>query len=160
MSGKGTQCELLKESYGLVHLSTGDMLRAAVVEGTPVGLDAKAYMERGDLVPDKVIIGIVRDCLALSDCIEKGWLLDGFPRIEAQALALREAGVEPFLQVPGSMLVERVVGRRCPAPYTIPERPSRVPCQSSMRFLPQHPPLLTHRHAHFTRPGCRDCGSG
>jgi len=115
-SGKGTQCELLKERYGVVHLSTGDMLRAAVAEGTPVGLKAKGYMDRGELVPDGVIIGVVKDRLAQKDCQQDGWLLDGFPRTEAQAVALKEAGVEPdtvlFLRVPDAMLVERVVGRR------------------------------------------------
>ena len=79
-SGKGTQCELLKETYGVVHLSTGDILRAAVKEGTPLGTQAKGYMDRGELVPDEVIIGVVKDRLAEPDCLEKGWLLDGFPR--------------------------------------------------------------------------------
>ncbi len=115
-SGKGTQCELLKEEYGVVHLSTGDMLRAAVAQGTEVGLAAKGYMESGKLVPDEVIIGIVKDRLAESDCKQSGWLLDGFPRTEAQALALKAAGIEPtsvlYLDVPDEMLIERVVGRR------------------------------------------------
>merc|ERR1719182_1304040 len=115
-SGKGTQCELLKEEYGVVHLSTGDMLREAVAQGTEVGTAAKGYMERGELVPDEVIIGIVKDRLAESDCKENGWLLDGFPRTEAQAIALEKAGILPkkvlFLQVPDEMLIERVVGRR------------------------------------------------
>jgi len=115
-SGKGTQCELLKEEYGVVHLSTGDMLRAAVKAGTPVGEQAKGYMDRGELVPDDVIIGIVKDRLAESDCEQTGWLLDGFPRTEAQAKALAAAGITPtkvlYLQVPDEMLVERVVGRR------------------------------------------------
>ena len=115
-SGKGTQCEMLKETYGVIHLSTGDMLRAAVADKTAVGMQAKGYMERGELVPDEVIIGIVKDRLAESDCIEKGWLLDGFPRTEAQAKALETAGIVPnkvlFLNVPDEMLIERVVGRR------------------------------------------------
>jgi adenylate kinase len=115
-SGKGTQCELLKETYGVVHLSTGDMLRAAVADKTEVGMEAKGFMERGELVPDEVIIGIVKDRLAESDCKENGWLLDGFPRTEAQAKALESAGITPnkvlFLNVPDEMLIERVVGRR------------------------------------------------
>lgn len=115
-SGKGTQCEMLTEKYGVVHLSTGDMLRAAVAEGTEVGLKAKSYMESGQLVPDDVIIGIVKDRLAQEDCEKCGWLLDGFPRTEEQAKALRSAGIEPnsvvFLDVPDAMLIERVVGRR------------------------------------------------
>lgn len=115
-SGKGTQCEMLKEEYGVVHLSTGDMLRAAVAAKTEVGLAAKGFMENGELVPDEVIIGIVKDRLAESDCEESGWLLDGFPRTEAQAIALENAGIKPnnvlFLNVPDEMLIERVVGRR------------------------------------------------
>lgn len=115
-SGKGTQCELIKETYGVVHLSTGDMLRAAVAAKTEVGLEAKGFMESGQLVPDSVMIGIILDRLAQDDCVEKGWLLDGFPRTEEQAQALEAAGIKPdkvlFLEVPDEMLIERVVGRR------------------------------------------------
>ncbi|KAL3792397.1 hypothetical protein ACHAWO_000978 [Cyclotella atomus] len=115
-SGKGTQCELIKEKYGVVHLSTGDMLRAAVAAGTEVGKMAKDFMDAGKLVPDEVIIGVVKDRLEESDCVECGWLLDGFPRTPAQAEALASAGVTAdcfiFLNVPDEVLVERVVGRR------------------------------------------------
>jgi adenylate kinase len=115
-SGKGTQCELIKEKYGVVHLSTGDMLRAAVAAGTEVGKQAKDFMDAGKLVPDEVIIGVVKDRLEEQDCIECGWLLDGFPRTPAQAEALASAGVTAdcfiFLNVPDEVLVERVVGRR------------------------------------------------
>lgn len=115
-SGKGTQCELIKEKYGVVHLSTGDMLRAAVAAGTDVGKQAKDFMDSGKLVPDEVIIGVVKDRLEESDCAESGWLLDGFPRTPAQAEALADAGVSAdcfiFLNVPDDVLVERVVGRR------------------------------------------------
>ncbi|GAB5035956.1 adenylate kinase [Nannochloropsis oceanica] len=115
-SGKGTQCELLKETYGVVHLSTGDILRAAVQEGTELGTKAKDFMDRGELVPDEVIIGVVKERLAAPDCEEKGWLLDGFPRTKTQADALKTLGVAPsafvLLNVPDEMLVERVVGRR------------------------------------------------
>lgn len=115
-SGKGTQCEMIKEKYGVVHLSTGDMLRAAVAAKTDVGILAKEYMDAGKLVPDEVIIGVVKDRLAQKDCIENGWLLDGFPRTPAQAAALSEAGISAdcflFLNVPDEVLVERVVGRR------------------------------------------------
>jgi len=115
-SGKGTQCEVIKEKFGVVHLSTGDMLRAAVAAGTEVGKLAKDYMDNGKLVPDDVIIGVVKDRLCASDCKDKGWLLDGFPRTQAQANALAEAGVSAdcflFLDVPDDVLVERVVGRR------------------------------------------------
>uniref|UniRef100_A0A7S2WR25 Adenylate kinase active site lid domain-containing protein n=1 Tax=Eucampia antarctica TaxID=49252 RepID=A0A7S2WR25_9STRA len=115
-SGKGTQCEMIKERYGVVHLSTGDMLRAAVADKTEVGILAQEYMDAGKLVPDEVIIGVVKDRLAQKDCVEKGWLLDGFPRTPAQAEALSEAGISAdcflFLNVPDEVLVERVVGRR------------------------------------------------
>ena len=84
-SGKGTQCEMISETYGVVHLSTGDMLRAAVQDGTPLGVTAKEFMDAGKLVPDELIIGIVTDRIAQDDCKCRGWLLDGFPRTKAQA---------------------------------------------------------------------------
>lgn len=115
-SGKGTQCEFIKAEYGCVHLSTGDMLRAAVKAGTPLGTEAKGHMDSGGLVPDQLIIDIIIARLAEADCMEKGWLLDGFPRTRAQADALSSAGLTPdaflLLDVPDEMLVERVVGRR------------------------------------------------
>lgn len=87
-SGKGTQCARLAESYGPAHVSTGDMLRAAVAEGTELGRRAGALMDAGDLVPDDVMIGIVAERLAKPDVLEHGFLLDGFPRTPAQAEAL------------------------------------------------------------------------
>ncbi|CAM9885661.1 unnamed protein product, partial [Hapterophycus canaliculatus] len=115
-SGKGTQCSMIKERYGVVHLSTGDMLREAVKNKTPVGTEAKGYMDEGKLVPDEVIIGIVKDRLNEEDCKTRGWLLDGFPRTRAQADALAAQGVEAdsflLLNVPDEMLIQRVVGRR------------------------------------------------
>lgn len=115
-SGKGTQCETIRETFGVVHLSTGDMLREAVAAGTEVGKRAKDFMDSGRLVPDEVIIGVVRERLEGEDCRSKGWLLDGFPRTQAQAKALEDAGVAAdcflFLDVPDEILVERVVGRR------------------------------------------------
>jgi chromosome segregation ATPase len=92
-SGKGTQCELIKQHFGVVHLSTGDMLRAAVSAGTDIGKTAKEYMDSGKLVPDEVIINVVKERLAAPDCLECGWLLDGFPRTLAQTKALEDAGV-------------------------------------------------------------------
>jgi adenylate kinase len=115
-SGKGTQCELIKKNYGVTHLSTGDMLRAAVAAGSDVGTKAKEFMDAGKLVPDEVIIGVVKDRLDEEDCKTNGWLLDGFPRTPAQAEALAAAGISAdcflFLNVPDEILVERVVGRR------------------------------------------------
>lgn len=115
-SGKGTQCEAIIEKYGLVHLSTGDILRKAVSDQTPVGLLAKQYMDSGRLVPDDVIISIVQERLQEDDCQNSGWLLDGFPRTKEQAKALADNGITAdifvFLQVPDEILIERVVGRR------------------------------------------------
>ena len=115
-SGKGTQCEYIKEAFGVVHLSTGDMLREAVQDGTALGKQAKKFMDAGKLVPDELVIGIVIDRLQQVDCQQKGWLLDGFPRTKAQADALRTAGMIPdcfvMLDVPEDILVQRVTGRR------------------------------------------------
>lgn len=115
-SGKGTQCELIQKKYGVVHLSTGDMLRAAVSAGSEVGKLAKEYMDSGKLVPDEVITGVVKDRLAEPDCQTSGWLLDGFPRTRNQADALAESNISAdcflFLNVPDEILVERVIGRR------------------------------------------------
>jgi len=115
-SGKGTQCELIKKDYGVVHISTGDLLRDAVAAGSDLGKQAKAYMDQGQLVPDDLIIGIVQDRLNEQDCKDRGWLLDGFPRSPGQADALNAAGVIPdiflVLDVPDEVLIERVTGRR------------------------------------------------
>jgi adenylate kinase len=89
-AGKGTQAVRLAEHYGAPHISTGDMFRAAVSEGTELGLAAKEIMDRGDLVTDDITIGIVRERLAKDDAVEHGFLLDGFPRTVAQAEALQE----------------------------------------------------------------------
>ena len=115
-AGKGTQCEQLKAKYNVVHLSTGDMLRAAVSDGTALGVQAKEFMDAGRLVPDDLIIGVVCERLAQEDCVSRGWLLDGFPRTAAQADALKAAGMAPdcfiLVDVPDDVLVERVTGRR------------------------------------------------
>ncbi|CEM14679.1 unnamed protein product [Vitrella brassicaformis CCMP3155] len=115
-SGKGTQCERLVERYGVVHLSTGDLLRAAVKDGTEVGLKAKEFMDGGMLVPDDLIIDLVKHRLMSPECRERGWLLDGFPRTAAQGEKLREYGIIPDcvvgLEVPDDDIVKRVVGRR------------------------------------------------
>jgi len=90
-SGKGTQCARLMESFGPVHVSTGDMLRAAVATGTEFGRQAEAIMEAGELVPDEIMNGIVAERLSADDVVERGVLLDGYPRTPAQAEALQEA---------------------------------------------------------------------
>jgi adenylate kinase len=86
-SGKGTQSKRLQDRHGLVHLSTGDMFREAIARQTPVGMKAKGFMDRGEYVPDSVVIDLIRDRLSAPDC-KKGFILDGFPRTEPQAEAL------------------------------------------------------------------------
>jgi adenylate kinase len=115
-SGKGTQCEKIIEEFKTPHLSTGDMLRAAVKAGSPLGKEAKAYMDAGKLVPDSLVINLVKEKLATPECTNGGWLLDGFPRTAEQAKALQQANINPdkviLLDVPDSALIERVTGRR------------------------------------------------
>ncbi len=118
-AGKGTQAKRLVESHQLVHLSTGDMLRAAVREGTDLGKKADEYMKQGALVPDEVVIGMVLERIQKPDCSD-GFMLDGFPRTRPQAealdAALEEAGVAldavVLIQVPDALIVERITGRR------------------------------------------------
>ncbi len=116
-SGKGTQCVRLVEHYGTVHVSTGDMLRAAVADGTSLGLRAKAIMDAGDLVPDDVMNGIVDERLAKPDVIAQGLLLDGFPRTPAQADALvgflgsRRLDLAINLDVPVGEVTTRMLAR-------------------------------------------------
>lgn len=137
-AGKGTQAEKIVETYGIPHISTGDMFRAAIKEGTPLGLQAKEYMDRGDLVPDEVTIGIVRERLSKDDC-QKGFLLDGFPRTVAQAEALENILAELtrsidyviYIQVDQDILMERLTGRRicknCGATYHLVFNPPANP---------------------------------
>ena len=91
-AGKGTQAEIISQKLNIPTISTGNILRAAVANGTPVGLKAKEYMDAGKLVPDDVIIGVISERLAESDC-QKGYILDGVPRTIAQAEALEKAGI-------------------------------------------------------------------
>lgn len=118
-AGKGTQAEQLSKQLSLVHISTGDMFRAAMAAGTPLGQEAKSYMDKGQLVPDEVTIGIVRDRLKEDDA-QNGFLLDGFPRTLPQAEALGEILKELDMKldavvnidVPDEDLVKRLSGRR------------------------------------------------
>jgi len=115
-AGKGTQCEKIKEKYGFVHVSTGDILRANVKEGTELGLKAKEYMDSGKLVPSELIVDLVKDRLKGDDIVAKGCLLDGFPRAQDQAQAMVDAGIPVnkfiVITVPDDTLVERGCGRR------------------------------------------------
>lgn len=118
-AGKGTQAEKLVADFPIPHISTGDMFRAAVKNGTELGKEAKKYMDAGGLVPDEVTIGIVRERLSQPDCV-KGFILDGFPRTKEQAAALDdilkdlkiELDAAVNISVPDADLVSRVTGRR------------------------------------------------
>ena len=118
-AGKGTQAARLVDNYQIPHISTGDMFRAAVKAGTPMGQEADRYMKSGQLVPDEVTIGLVRERFAEPDT-QVGFMLDGFPRTVPQAEALAEAlkaddvelDVVLLLEVPDELIVERIVGRR------------------------------------------------
>ena len=118
-AGKGTQAQFIMDKYGIPQISTGDMLRAAVKAGTEMGLEAKKHMDSGGLVPDEVIIGLVKERIAQPDC-EKGFLFDGFPRTLPQADALKEAGVDidyvVEVDVPDDEIVTRMAGRRVHMP--------------------------------------------
>ncbi len=114
-AGKGTQAQFLSKHFNIPQISTGDMLRAAIAEGSPLGKQAKQYMDAGQLVPDEVIVGLVKERISQPDC-QNGFLLDGFPRTVAQADALKEAGVDIDavieIDVPDDVIVERLSGRR------------------------------------------------
>ena len=114
-AGRGTQAAFIREQYGIPQISTGDMLRAAVAAGTPLGLEAKKIMESGGLVSDELIINLVKDRLKQPDC-EKGYLFDGFPRTIGQAEAMKEAGIAidyvVEIDVPDETIVARMSGRR------------------------------------------------
>ncbi len=136
-AGKGTQAKLLVDRLKIPQISTGDMLRAAVKDGTPLGREANAYMDRGALVPDGVIIGLVRERLQQPDCA-RGYILDGFPRTVAQAEALvstleaLRASLDHVvsLEVPTEDLVVRIAGRRtcrnCGAMSHVRFSPSKI----------------------------------
>lgn len=133
-AGKGTQSEILGKEYGFPVISTGHILREAMKNGTPVGLKAKEYVESGKLVPDDVIIGIVRERLAQDDC-QKGYILDGMPRTIPQAEALEEVGIEIdtalAIEIADEVIVERMAGRRvcknCSAAFHISSNPPKTP---------------------------------
>lgn len=117
-AGKGTQAEIISEKYRIPTISTGNIIRAALKEGTEMGLRAKQYTERGELVPDEVVIGIIKERLSADDCKE-GFILDGFPRTIPQAEALDGMGIAVdaalSIEVDDSEIVKRMSGRRvCP----------------------------------------------
>lgn len=137
-AGKGTQAEAICDKFGIPHVSTGDILRAAVKDATPTGLQAKRYMDAGELVPDEVVVAIVAERLAQPDCT-KGFLLDGFPRTVAQAEALdgilgqtgKSIHRVVYFDVSEAAVVERLSGRRmcrgCNANYHVKYIPPKAP---------------------------------
>jgi len=136
-AGKGTQAALVKDELKLAHISTGDMLRAAVKAGAPLGVQAKQYMDAGKLVPDEVIIGLVAERLQEPD-VEQGFILDGFPRTVAQAEALQQMLSEQHIELSAAVLfdvseeavVQRLSGRRvcknCGAIFHVVNNPPKV----------------------------------
>ena len=157
-AGKGTQAEILSAKLGIPTISTGNILRAAIKDGTPVGLEAKSYMDAGKLVPDSVIIGIVAERLEKPDCA-KGFILDGVPRTIAQAESLEKAGIRfddvISIEIPDEAIMERMSGRRvcehCGASYHLVAVPPKVPgvCDSCGGKLVQRhddePETVKHR---------------
>ena len=133
-AGKGTQAQIISEKLGIPAISTGDILRSAIKARTELGMSAKSYMDRGELVPDDVVVWIVKQHLE-SDSCKDGFLLDGFPRTIEQAKALRELGVKIdavlAIEVDDEKIVERMSGRRvcpgCGASYNLKYNPPKVP---------------------------------
>jgi adenylate kinase len=137
-AGKGTQAERIVEKYDIPHISTGDMFRAAMKEETDLGLQAKSFIDKGELVPDEVTIGIVRERLGKNDC-QKGFLLDGFPRTVAQAVALegiladlnKQIDYVINIEVNKDILMDRLTGRRickqCGSTYHLIFNPPATP---------------------------------
>lgn len=130
-AGKGTQSEKISEKWGIPAISTGDMLRAAIKQGTELGVTAKSYMDDGKLVPDEIVIGIIKEYLT-SDACKNGFILDGFPRSIPQAEALDAMGVKIdavlSIEVADEKIVERMSGRRvctCGASYHTAYKPSQ-----------------------------------
>ncbi|OCG57813.1 adenylate kinase [Gilliamella sp. Nev3-1] len=132
-AGKGTQAQFIMQKYGISQISTGDMLRAAVKAGTPLGLQAKELMDAGKLVTDELVIALVKERIAQSDCAN-GFLLDGFPRTVPQADAMKAAGINVDyvleFDVPDAVIIDRMSGRRIHAAsgrvYHIRHNPPKV----------------------------------
>jgi adenylate kinase len=132
-AGKGTQASRLAEHYGVIHLATGDVFRAAINEGTELGLEVQRYMDKGELVPDEIVIGVVREVLMNSDAVKRGFVLDGFPRTVPQAEELERVlsdfplDVVIDLDVPTEIVLHRIAGRRvcvqCQTPYHVDNPP-------------------------------------
>ncbi|TSJ88823.1 adenylate kinase [Gilliamella apicola] len=132
-AGKGTQAQFIMQQYGIPQISTGDMLRAAVKAESPLGLQAKELMDNGKLVTDELVIALVKERIAQSDC-KNGFLLDGFPRTVPQADAMKEAGIDVDyvleFDVPDEVIIDRMSGRRIHASsgrvYHVRHNPPKV----------------------------------
>ena len=132
-AGKGTQADLIAAKLGIPTISTGNILREAIKNGTEIGLKAKSFMDQGKLVPDDVIIGIVRERVSQPDC-EKGYILDGMPRTIPQAQALEDAGIHfdsvVSIEIEDAVIEQRMTGRRvcgsCGASYHVTANPPKV----------------------------------
>jgi len=132
-SGKGTQAQFITKKYAIPQISTGDMLRAAVRDGSPLGVEAKKVMDAGGLVSDEIILGLIKERIALPDCVN-GYLLDGFPRTIVQAQGLEAMGVKIDhvieINVADEAIVERIAGRRLHAQsgrtYHVQYQPPKV----------------------------------
>ena len=142
-AGKGTQAKIVCEKLGIPQISTGDMLRSAIQNQTETGLQAKSFMDAGQLVPDQVVIQLVRERLAQKDC-ENGYILDGFPRTVEQAEALKQFAsldVVVNLDVPDQTLIQRLSGRRvcplCGAPYHVDRLKGETTCKADGTALLQ-----------------------
>jgi adenylate kinase len=155
--GKGTQCELMAIKYGVVHISTGDLLREETRSGSDIGKEAETYMNKGAMVPDALITKLLQAKLATEEVKTKGWLLDGFPRTRSQALSLQIAGVLPsvllMLDVADEVVMSRIAGRRSdpltgqvyhiefnppPADVEVVQRPDDSPEAIAMRLKHYH----------------------
>jgi len=152
-AGKGTQAEIISEKYAIPAISTGAIIREAIQNGTEMGLSAKSYIESGALVPDEVVIGIIKDRLAMSDCAN-GFILDGFPRTVPQAEALDKMGVEITdvisIEVPDERILKRMGGRRvckkCGATFHTEYKPSpcgdKCPCGEELSIRSDDDPAV------------------
>ena len=132
-AGKGTKAEIVAERLGIPTISTGAIIREAIKSGSPMGVEAKKFIDAGNLISDDVVIGIVKERLAKSDC-KRGFILDGFPRTVSQAIALSDMGVVidrvVFIDVPDEVIFDRMSGRRvcqkCGATYHVTDHPSKA----------------------------------
>lgn len=150
-AGKGTQAKRLEQLYGLRQISTGDMLRAEVAAGTPIGREAKAIMEKGEFMPDSIMVAMIRNRIAQPDCA-RGFILDGFPRTESQAEALDamlaekglRIGAVILLDVAEDQLVERIAQRRAPDGSRRPDDEPAVVRERLAVYRRQTAPILPY----------------